>query len=74
MVYLVATNKEIEGCYALKINIGDKLASLSRHLTLETLDKGIEIFTLRSKEGYKEYSPYRIIENELEFINIVLNL
>ena len=36
MVYLVATNKEIEGCYALKINIGDKLASLSRYLTLET--------------------------------------
>ena len=41
MVYLVATNKEIEGCYALKINIGDKLAYLSRYLTLETLDNGI---------------------------------
>ncbi|WP_416241983.1 DUF6718 family protein [Clostridium perfringens] len=27
-----------------------------------------------SKESYSEYDPYRIIDNELDFINIVLNL
>ena len=64
MVYWVATKKEIEGCYDLKIYIGDKLTALSRYLTLETLDKEIEIFTLSSKEGYNKYGPYRIIENE----------
>ncbi|HAT4325240.1 hypothetical protein QTH05_15540 [Clostridium perfringens] len=74
MVYLIATKKEIDGCYALKAEIGDKLAALSKYLTLATLEKGIEILTVSSKESYSEYAPYRIIDNELDFINIVLNL
>ena len=41
MVYLVAIKKEIEGCYTLKVEIGDKLAALSKYLTLAK--KGIII-------------------------------
>ena len=74
MCYLIAKKFNGKGCYALRSEIGDKLASLSRYLTLATLDKGVQILTLNDPEAYKEYEPYCFIDEEKEFINKALEI
>lgn len=74
MIYLVAKKINEIGCIALQTEIGDKLASLSRYLTLASLDKGVEIITLSDPNTFNEYAPYTIINDELEFINKVLQM
>lgn len=72
MCYLIAKKIGENGCIALQMEIGDKLASLSRYLTLATLDKGIQIITVSNPDAYKEYAPYKFINSEKDFINEVL--
>lgn len=72
MCYLVAKKFNQVGSIALKVQHGKALSELSRRLTLKTLDKDIQIITISNLEAYKEYAPYQIIKNQLEFETSVL--
>lgn len=74
MCYLIAKKFDGKGCIALQTEIGDKLASLSRYLTIATLDKGVQIITLNDPATYNEYAPYSFIDSEKEFIYKTLEM
>ncbi|MCY6355270.1 DUF6718 family protein [Clostridium sp. ZS2-4] len=74
MCYLVAKKFDKEGSLVLEAEQGQRLASLSKYLTLTTLEQGIQIVTLNDLDSYKEYAPYIIINNEVEFISKVVNM
>lgn len=63
-----------EGSFVLEAEQGQRLASLSKYLTLTTLERGIQIVTLNDLESYKEYFPYTLINNEIDFISKVANM
>ena len=47
---------------------------MSKYLTLTTIENGVQIVTLNDLESYKEYAPYIIVSNEVEFISKVVNM
>lgn len=74
MCYLVAKKFDKEGSLVLEVEQGQRLASLSKYLTLTTLDNGVQIVTLNDLQVYKEYAPYRVIRDEVEFISQVVTM
>ncbi|WP_238915664.1 MULTISPECIES: DUF6718 family protein [Clostridium] len=46
----------------------------SKYLTVTTLERGVQIVTLNYLESYKEYSPYTLINTEVDFISKVVNM
>ncbi|MBU3089817.1 hypothetical protein KPL42_15125 [Clostridium gasigenes] len=74
MCYLVAKKFDKEGSLVLQAEHGQRLASLSKYLTLTTLEHGVQIVTLNDLESYKEYDPYVVVGNEVEFISKVVNM
>lgn len=74
MCYLIAKKFNKEGSLVLEVEQGQRLASLSKYLTLTTLERGVQIVTLNDLESYKEYSPYTLINNEVDFINKVVSM
>ncbi len=74
MGYLVAKKFDKEGSLVLEAEQGQRLASLSKYLTLTTLEHGVQIVTLDDLESYKEYFPYTLVNNEVEFISKVVNM
>lgn len=73
MRYLIATKNDEKGCIALKHEHNAALAHLHSWLTQKTLGKGIEILLVGNPDIYSEYAPYKIMDNELDFIATVLN-
>lgn len=73
MPYLVAKRCRELGAIAIELQTGKELASISKHLTLKTLERGIDIITVSNLEAYKEYGPYIIIEDKNIFIDMVLD-
>ena len=74
MCYLVAKKFDKEGSLVLELERGQRLASLSKYLTLTTLGKGVQIVTLNDLESFKEYSPYTVIDDESEYISKVIKM
>lgn len=74
MCYLIAKKFDKEGSLVLEAEQGQRLASLSKYLTLTTIENGVQIVTLNDLESYKEYAPYIIVNNEVEFISKVVNM
>jgi len=74
MCYLVAKKFDKEGSLVLEAEQGQRLASLSKYLTLTTLEHGVQIVTLNNLESYKEYAPYIVIGDEVEFISKVVKM
>ena len=74
MCYLIAKKLNEEGSLVLEAEQGQRLASLSKYLTLTTLERGVQIVTLNDLDSYKEYSPYTLINNEVDFISKVVNM
>lgn len=74
MCYLIAKKFNEEGSLVLEAEQGQRLASLSKYLTLTTLERGIQIVILNDLESYREYSPYTLINNEGDFIKKVVNM
>lgn len=72
MCYLIAKKFKQVGSIALKVQHGKALSELSRRLTLETLDRDIQIITVSNLEAYREYAPYKIMKNQSEFETAVL--
>lgn len=74
MCYLVAKKFDKEGSLVLEVEQGQRLASLSKYLTLTTIEKGIQIVTLNDLESFKEYFPYIVIDDEVEYISKVVKM
>jgi hypothetical protein len=74
MCYLVAKKFDKEGSLVLEAEQGMRLASLSKYLTLTTLNKGVQIVTLNDLESFKEYYPYTMISDEVEYISKVVKM
>ncbi len=74
MCYLVAKKFDKEGSLVLEVEQGQRLASLSKYLTLTTLEKGVQIVTLNDLESFKEYFPYTMINDEVEYISKVVKM
>ncbi len=74
MCYLIAKKFNKEGSLALVAEQGQRLAALSKYLTLTTLEHGVQIVTLNDLESYKEYSPYTFVNSEVDFIKEVVNM
>ncbi|WP_252217517.1 MULTISPECIES: DUF6718 family protein [unclassified Clostridium] len=74
MCYLVAKKFDKEGSLVLEAEQGQRLASLAKYLTLTTLEHEVQIVTLNDLESYKEYFPYTLVNNEVEFISKVVNM
>lgn len=74
MCYLVAKKFDKEGSLVLEAEQGQRLASLSKYLTLTTLERGVQIVTLNNLDSYKEYAPYILINDEVEFISKVIEM
>lgn len=74
MCYLVAKNKNAHGSYALKTSHGAHLVELKKSLNKDAVPKGIQLVTISRPNAYGEYAPYRIVEDEAEFIETVKKL
>ncbi|WP_142414222.1 DUF6718 family protein [Hathewaya massiliensis] len=74
MCYLVAKKFDKEGSLVLEAEQGQRLASLSKYLTLTTLERGVQILTLNDLDSYREYAPYILINDEVEFISKVIKM
>lgn len=71
MCYLIAKNKNLHGCYALKTKHGKHLAALKRELNEKVAENGIQLVTISRPTAYGEYAPYTFLESEQEFVNKV---
>ena len=74
MCYLVAKKFDKDGSLALELEQGQRLASLSKYLTLTTLEKGVQIVNLNDLKSFKEYFPYTVITDEVEYISKVVKM
>ena len=65
MCYLIAKKFDKEGSLVLDAEQGQRLASLSKYLTLTTLERGVQIVTLNNLDSYREYAPYILIDTKI---------
>jgi hypothetical protein len=70
----VAKKFDKEGSLVLEVEQGQRLASLSKYLTLTTLNRGVQIVTLNDLESFKEYYPYTMVSDEVEYISKVVKM
>ena len=71
MCYLIAKNKNVHGCIALKTRHGSHLVEMKRRMNQQVALKGIQLVTISRPTAYGEYAPYTFIEEEKEFEKMV---
>ena len=71
MCYLIAKNKNVHGCIALKTRHGSHLVEMKRRMNQQVALKGIQLVTISRPTAYGEYAPYTFIEDEKEFEKMV---
>ncbi|MGO0862045.1 DUF6718 family protein [Clostridioides difficile] len=74
MCYVIAKKFNNIGCLALRTEQGDKLGALTEYLSLATLEKNVQIVVLGDIRSYREYEPYRFLDDEGDFISQVLKM
>lgn len=72
MVYVIAKDKNKHGCYAVRVPLGDYSVKLKNKLNPIVAPKGIQLVTITRPQAYGEYAPYTLVENEDEFMRLVL--
>ena len=65
MCYLVAKDKNVHGCYALKTRHGSHLVELKRRINQQVVARGIQLVTISRPTAYGEYAPYTFVEEKL---------
>lgn len=71
MCYLVAKNRDKQGCFALKTTHGKHLVELKRELNQAVGYKGVQVVTISRPTAYGEYEPYHFVDTEQEFRTLV---
>ena len=74
MCYLIAKDRDVHGCFALKTKHGKHLAELKRELTEAVGYKGVQLVTISRPTAYGEYAPYCFVDTEKEFETLVKTL
>lgn len=74
MCYLIAKDRDVHGCFALKIKHGKHLAELKRELNEAVGYKGVQLVTISRPTAYGEYAPYCFVDTEKEFETLVKSL
>jgi len=72
--YIVAKDRNKQGCYALKSRIGKDLAKYTRELNKAISKDGIQIIVISRPTAYGEYAPYVFVESEEKFKKLVLEM
>lgn len=72
MCYVVAKDRNKQGCFALKARIGKHLSDYTRSLNASIRKEGIQIIIISRPTAYGEYAPYRFVDTEEKFREIVL--
>lgn len=72
MCYVVAKDRNKQGCIALKARIGKHLSDYTRSLNASIRKDGIQIIIISRPTAYGEYAPYKIVDMEEEFTEKVL--
>ena len=72
MCYVVAKDRNKQGCVALKSRIGKHLSEYTRSLNESLPREGIQIIVISRPTAYGEYAPYSFVDTEEEFRNRVL--
>lgn len=74
MCYIVAKDRNKQGCYALKSRIGKDLAKYTRELNKAISKEGIQIIVISRPTAYGEYAPYVFVDSEEKFKKLVLEM
>lgn len=74
MCYIVAKDRDKQGCFALKSKIGEHLSVYTKSLNELLPRKGIQIIVISRPTAYGEYAPYRFVDNEDEFRKVVMSM
>ncbi|MCC0743967.1 hypothetical protein KGF43_15700 [Clostridioides sp. ZZV14-6044] len=74
MCYVIAKKFDDIGCLALRTEQGEKLGALTEYLSLATLEKNVQIVVLGDIKSFREYEPYKFLDNEGDFIYQVLKM
>ena len=74
MCYIVAKDRNKQGCYALKSRIGKDLAKYTRELNKAISKDGIQIIVISRPTAYGEYAPYVFVDSEEKFKKLVLEM
>lgn len=74
MCYIVAKDRNKQGCYALKSRIGKELSNYTRELNDAISKDEIQIMVISRPTAYGEYAPYKIVNSKEEFKRLVLEM
>lgn len=74
MCYIVAKDRNKQGCYALKSRIGKELSNYTRELNDAISKDGIQIIVISRPTAYGEYATYKIVNSKEEFKRSVLEM
>ena len=72
MCYIVAKDRNKQGCIALKSRIGKHLSEYVKSLNESIHREGIQIIVISRPTAYGEYAPYQFVDSEEEFRNKVV--
>ena len=74
MCYVVAKDRNKQGCVTRKSRIGKPLSEYTRSLNESLPREGIQIIVISRPTAYGEYAPYSFVDTEQEFRNKVLSM
>ncbi len=74
MCYIVAKDRNKQGCYALKSRIGKHLSAYTKSLNDSLPREGIQIIIISRPTAYGEYAPYSFVDTEEEFREKVMSM
>lgn len=72
MCYLVAKKRNNRGSFALSISSNNRLIELDEFLSEKTINNHIQIIPVGDIKAYGEYAPYKIFDDEDDFVKEVL--
>ena len=72
-MYIVAKNKNKNGCYALHIKNSKEAVKTKRMLDSEGRN-GLQIVAISRPVAYGEYAPYNLVHSINEFVESARNL
>ncbi len=74
MCYVIAKDRNKQGCFALKARIGKHLSAYTKALNESLPREGIQIIVISRPSAYGEYAPYRFVDTEREFKDKVMSM
>lgn len=74
MCYLIAKKFNETGCLALQMTHGQHLADFKKRLMQAVGYDTIQLVTISCPSAYGEYEPYRFVDTEQEFEDMVIHM